>query len=264
LAKVSKSASYRSTLVIGGDGTFNWALNTLGASRPFAVFPAGTANDLAAHLNLPRDVEGALSTIRRGNTVAIDLIKVNDRCFATAGGGGLPAECALWVSSFRNHSFLGVLAVGSLGPLVYELSAIGNILFKRGIRQELNIKVERSGHSEVPQTLILFSPGFLVTNQGTLAGRLRVAPGALNNDGLFEIFVLSAASRFKLLRILLGLRAGTFARRGDFQRIQASSAVITCGESSRFFGDGELLAEERVFRLRIVEKTLKLICPSNG
>lgn len=263
LVDVSKSDSYRSTLVIGGDGTFNWALNNLGTNRPFVVFPAGTANDLAVHLNLPRDVEGTLKTIRAGNTIAIDLIKVNDRLFATVGGGGLPAECALWVSSFRDRGSLGVLAVGKLGPLAYELSAIGNILLRKSIGQELNITVERSGQGEITQELTLSSPGFLVTNQGTLAGRLRVAPGALNNDGLFEIFVLSAASRFRLLRILFGLRAGSFARKEDFQCVQASNAVITCKEASRFFGDGELLAEERVFRLRVVNKALKLICPSN-
>jgi diacylglycerol kinase (ATP) len=263
LADVSKSDSYRSTLVIGGDGTLNWALNTLGINRPFAVFPAGTANDLATHLDLSRDVEGTLRTIRAGNTVAIDLIKVNDRFFATAGGGGLPAECALWVSSFRDRGSLGVLAVGKLGPLAYELSAVGNILLRKSIGQELGIIVERSGEGDIAQEMTLNSPGFLVTNQGTLAGRLRVAPGALNNDGLFEIFVLSAASRFRLLRILLGLRAGTLARKEDFQCIQASNAVVTCKKASRFFGDGELLAEDRVFRLRVVKKALKLICSSN-
>ncbi len=264
LARVCSTDSYRFTLVIGGDGTLNWALNTLGTDKPFAVFPAGTANDLATHQNLPRDVAGTLRAIREGKTAAIDLIRVNDSLFCTAGGGGLPADCALWISSYRDHGPFRVLTIGKLGPLAYELSAVGNILLRSNIEQELNITVEPSEHDEAPRNLILLSPGFLVTNQGTLAGKLRVAPGALNNDGVFEIFVLSAASRFKLLRILFGLRAGTFARKGDFQLIQAGNAVITCKESSRFFGDGELLAEGKVFRLRIVKKALKLICRINS
>lgn len=264
LARVCKTDSYRSTLVIGGDGTLNWALNKLGTDKPFSVFPAGTANDLATHQNLPRDVEGALRIIRKGKTVAIDLIKVNDRLFATAGGGGLPADCALWISSFRDRGPLSVLAVEKLGPLAYEFSAVGNILLRPGIEQELSITVEGAEHEGAPRNLILLSTGFLVTNQGTLAGKLRLAPGALNNDGVFEIFVLSAASRFKLLRILFGLRAGTFARKGDFQLIRASDAIITCRESAQFFGDGELLAEGKEFRLRIVKGALKLICPSNS
>jgi len=260
LARVCKADSYRSTLVIGGDGTLNWALNELGNDKPFAVFPAGTANDLATQQGLPRDVEGALRTIRKGKTVAIDLIQVNDRLFATAGGGGLPADCALWISSFRDRGPLGVLAVEKLGPLAYQLSAVGNILLRSGIKQELNIAVEGAEHEGVPLKQVLLSPGFLVTNQGTLAGKLRVAPGSLNNDGLFEIFVLSAASKFKLLRILFGLRAGAFARTRDFQLIRGSAAMITCKEPLRFFGDGELLAEGREFRLQIVKRALKLIC----
>jgi len=259
LARVCKTSSCRSTLIIGGDGTLNWALNQLGTNKPFAVFPAGTANDLATHQNLPRDVEGALRTIQEGKTVEIDLIQVNDRLFATAGGGGLPADCALWISTFRDRGPLSVLAIEKLGPLAYQFAAVGNILLRSGIEQELNIAVEGAEPEDTPQDLILLSPGFLVTNQGTLAGKLRVAPGALNNDGVFEIFVLSAASRFKLLRILFGLRAGAFARTKDFQLIKASAAMITCSEPSRFFGDGELLAEGREFRLRIAEKALKLI-----
>lgn len=264
LTRLSKEESYRCTLVIGGDGTLNWALNILGTEKPFAVFPAGTANDLATHEKLPRDVEGAVKTVLKGHTTSLDLIEVNGRFFATTGGGDLPATCALSLSNFRNRGVLNVLTVEKLGPLAYEISAAGNILLSSQTPQKIKIAVEPGELESASHDLVAISPGFLVTNQGTFAGRLRVAPKILNDDGKFEIFVLSAGSRSRLLRTLLGLRLNRFAREGDFYVLQTDKAVITCERTSRFFGDGELLAEGRSFCLRIAKGVLKLICRENS
>lgn len=67
----------------GGDGTFNAVLaGAIGENAALGYIPAGTCNDAARSLRLPRTVKGALRTIARGRTAQVDCMAINEKRYA--------------------------------------------------------------------------------------------------------------------------------------------------------------------------------------
>jgi len=60
---------YTALVVAGGDGTINLVVNALkrhGKNIPLGIIPAGTANDFASHLKIPKDPVDAVKSIANG------------------------------------------------------------------------------------------------------------------------------------------------------------------------------------------------------
>lgn len=98
-------------IVGGGDGTLNRVLETLiELELPVGVLPLGTANDLAATLGLPQNLEEACSVIAAGNTRRIDLGWVNGKHFVNEGSLGLTAHLARNLSPAAKKQW-GIFAI---------------------------------------------------------------------------------------------------------------------------------------------------------
>ena len=80
----------------GGDGTINEVANGLaGSSTPLSVLPGGSQNVYAKMLGIPSDAAGAARHLLRvaddWRPRAVDLGRVNGRCFLFSSGLGLDA-----------------------------------------------------------------------------------------------------------------------------------------------------------------------------
>src|SRR4029453_9171983 len=127
---------------VGGDGTVGACAAALAEAGPAAraalgVVPAGSGNDIAAALGLPRRrplaAAGLLPTLPRR---AVDLARAGGRCYLDVAGAGLDSQ----VNELANRLRLpGALrAVGALfAPLVrarpvrYRLELDGRVLEPR-------------------------------------------------------------------------------------------------------------------------------------
>ncbi len=82
----------------GGDGTFHAVLNgVIGKDVALGYIPAGTCNDAAGSLGIPKRVRGALKVIERGRTARVDCLRLNGKRYA-----------------------LSIAAAGSLTRVTYE------------------------------------------------------------------------------------------------------------------------------------------------
>lgn len=92
LTKIQNSNNeYDLLLVSGGDGTFNEAVTGayLGNIKSKILYiPGGTTNDVGSILSLKKNVKKSLKLINKGETVALDLCKVNDKFFAYVCAAG--------------------------------------------------------------------------------------------------------------------------------------------------------------------------------
>lgn len=69
-------------VVAGGDGTLNEAVDGLARlkNKPLLGYiPAGTVNDVAHSLKIPRSIKGAVKNILNGAVFSHDIIRVDDR-----------------------------------------------------------------------------------------------------------------------------------------------------------------------------------------
>ena len=93
LADVAKHAhveGFDAVVAGGGDGTLNTIANALaGGPVAFAVLPLGTHNHFAKELNVPLDLDAAVTALAGGSTSALDVGEVNGRIFLNFSGIGL-------------------------------------------------------------------------------------------------------------------------------------------------------------------------------
>src|SRR5690606_37975430 len=160
----------------GGDGTLNEVVNGLAEQvyRPkLGVIPVGTTNDFARALRIPRDILQATDIIDQGNSVAIDIGRMNNKkYFINIAGGGRLTELTYEVPSKLKTM---------LGQLAYYIKGIEML---PSIRPS-NVRIEYDGKVFEGEAML-----FLIALTNSVGGFEKLAPDALLNDGYFTLIIL--------------------------------------------------------------------------
>jgi diacylglycerol kinase (ATP) len=259
IAREAVKEKIDAVIAVGGDGTVNEVLNGIvGTDVPLGIIPGGTANDLASLYQIPGDVGQACDIILDRHMVGIDIIRVNDWYYATAGGVGLPCDVARIVSSMKQKDVLRKLVVRFLGSKIYLLAAL--CALARKPRHGHPMKVHWEGHSLTPDALTL-----MVNNQSFLGKRFLMSPGAINSDGLVDICVIENSRSCKeILSLLVKTLTGSHVDSPSVKTWRTSDLTIQTVKSLPFFGDGEIFGKAFEFRIKIVPKALKIIVPKTN
>ncbi len=98
-------------IIGGGDGTISSALETLhNCQRTLAIFPMGTANDLARSLGVPDDLLAAAQVISDDRREHISLARINnEHFFVNVAHVGLGVDVTRELTS-DSKKFFGVFA----------------------------------------------------------------------------------------------------------------------------------------------------------
>lgn len=187
-------------IVAGGDGTVNTALNGL-ARVPDAlsritlgILPAGTGNDLATALGVPRDMDAAIAALAGGRTIDLDLGEVNGRMFANASCGGYFGEVSQ-ATTVELKSFAGRLA--------YVLAGARVLLTHEVVTAEVRAET-RWGALDWQGPVSLFA----VCNGVTAGGGHPLAPDASVSDGWLDVVFVNDVSALGLAAVLLRMAGG--------------------------------------------------------
>ena len=101
---------YRQIMVAGGDGTINICVNAMvknDINLPLAIFPAGTANDFAGYLNLPKNIRGQINIALGECYTYSDVGVCNEKCFINVAALGNLVD----VSQKTNPALKNVLGI---------------------------------------------------------------------------------------------------------------------------------------------------------
>lgn len=192
--------------VAGGDGTVEAvAAELIDGSIPLGVIPAGTYNNFALSLNLPKDPIEACSAIRSGRVKRMDVGTANGKAFFECAGSGLDA---------------------ALFPLGEEIKG-GNLLrwltlLRRAWtypRQHFTLTFDRpvceamtSGHHHSRKhrkNSIRLSALMVTASNGPYYGmNFTIAPGARPDDGLLTVNVFKRYSKWELWRHFVSISYG--------------------------------------------------------
>lgn len=181
-------------VAVGGDGTINEVINGMAQfeEKPrLGIIPAGTTNDFARALGIPRDVKEATEIILQNETMHLDIGKVNDRYFMNIAGGGKLTELTYEVPSKLK---------AILGQLAYYIKGIEMLPSLKPIHARIQLDDE-----VIEEDIMLF----LVANTNSVGGFEKLAPDAKLNDGYFDVIILTKTNLAEFLRI------ATFALRGN-------------------------------------------------
>ena len=217
--------NYDMVVCVGGDGTLSSVFSGLvrsGLSIPVGYVPAGTANDVANTLALPRYHSAAVKTIMNGEPRPLDIGRFADRYFSYIAAFG----------AFTGVSYLTPQnAKRALGHFAYVLNGLADMSTIRPI------------HTVVEYDEGLIEGDFLfgsVTNSTSVAGLVKLDPKRVDlADGLFEIILVrQPVNPTDLLDIFAGLAMQTYD--GDnLHLIHSSNVKFTFDEDVAWTIDGE-------------------------
>lgn len=238
-------------LLFGGDGTVHRHLGQLvRLGIPVLVVPAGSGNDFARGLGLPR-VKDALAAWQkfcgdRENVPKIDLGIITPladedpssvggaRFFGCVAGVGLDSEVARqanelprWLRSHGGYVLSLALTIFRFAPLPIK------ILTAKTHNPAYQSEAEWQTRSDQPTMLAAFA------NTSTYGGGMTIAPQAKMDDGLLDICVVGRIDRFKLLAMFPTVYFGRHVRIRQVNYFQASCLRVETEHPLDVYADGE-------------------------
>lgn len=185
-AKEAAERGFDVVIAAGGDGTLYEVINGLSMleKRPqMGIIPAGTTNDFARALGIPKDFRKAAKIIGQQNSMAIDIGRYNDNYFINIAGGGTLTELTYEVPSKLKTV---------LGQLAYYVRGIEKLPFLKPIHVTLETD-ERVIREEVML--------FLIANSNSVGGFEKLAPTADLSDGLFDVIAIKKTNLPDFVRL---------------------------------------------------------------
>lgn len=223
-ARIAVERKHDIVIVAGGDGTINEVVQGIAEAdyRPkLGVIPAGTTNDFARALSIPRDTQKAVDIILKNNVKALDIGKVNEHYFINIAGGGDLTELTYDVP-IKLKSALGQLAYYIKGiEMLPSLKPVSTVI-------EYDDKVFEGD-------IMLF----LVANTNSVGGFEKLAPDALIDDGYFDLLILKKTNLPEFLRIATAGLRGTHLEDEHIIYTQAKRIKVTPKEKMLLNVDGE-------------------------
>ncbi len=257
--RVTSRGERTELIVIGGDGTFNEAVNGISdlENTLFGFIPCGTGNDIGRDMGLPDDSEELVRIMSDGEmkrtadigelAVYLDDKIVRRRFNVSSDVGFGAATCA----KVQNSPLKPVFNKLGLGRLTYLIEAI-SVCFSS---KPVTVKVTCNGKSTVYKRNLCV----VVMNHGYEGGGFRFCPDADYDDGQLDICIGNGLSHIGFLRMLplaymgkhLSLK-GITAERTDHVVIQASRPLWV-------HTDGEVLGMVQKASMRVLPEKLKLL-----
>lgn len=247
-----KPGEYDFIMVVGGDGTANEVINGIidgGSDTPICILPAGTMNDFATYMGLPRDTDSLCKMIKNFNVLPCDVGKVNDEYFLNVTAGGTLSEVAHRVST-ESKTALGRLAYyleGAKDISSLKLNAVPMTLEYNGIKVQENVFL------------------FVVANSSYVGGFSNILPKAKINDGLLDVLIIKKPDIVDILPLMMQIRMNTHIQHPKVSYFQTQKISISCVDESIKFQydyDGELGGVLPI-KAEVIPKAIKLVVPEN-
>ncbi|MFB4351404.1 diacylglycerol kinase family protein [Microbacterium sp. CR_7] len=247
LARTALAARPDALVVVGGDGTLSGIIDdVIAAGVPVVLVPAGTGNDLARALDLPRQdpiaaVDLAFDGIPR--TIDVGEVHSGDRsaAFLTVAALGFDAK----VSERTNRLRWPHGALRYYLALVIELARLRPLAF--------SVAVDGGATEERPGTLVA------VGNTPSYGGGMPVCLGADPTDAMLDLIEVAPLGRLRLLRLFPSLLRGTHLRRTEVRQRRVRSVVVRA-PGLVVYADGERLGEDEC-TITVRPRALTLIVP---
>jgi len=218
-------------VVCGGDGMISLVVDELaGGTTPVGVVPAGSGNDFARDLGIPRgDPEAAAEIVAAGRVRAADL-----GCFTEPGG--------------RTHHYATVLCAG------FDSSVSGRVNEMRrfsGSLRYLAATAETFPHYEARPFRFTFDDGEVVEERVLLSaygitryygGGMKICPDADREDGLLDVTWIPDMSKPKAAWRFASVFRGAHVRLPEV-RTRRCRWVRVEATGVEAFADGDRVAD---------------------
>jgi diacylglycerol kinase (ATP) len=247
LAVAALNDDPRALVVVGGDGTLSGVLDLVcAATVPVVLVPAGTGNDLARALGLPRgDAARAAELALTGVPRAVDVGEVRTvhgaRKFLTIAALGFDAKISDRTNRLRWPH----------GAPRYYLALFIELVRLRPMDFTLAVDGERP----------MFSAGTLIAvgSTSSYGGGMPICAGAVPDDGLLDVVHVAPLARLRLLRLFPLLLRGTHLTRDEVTHRRARTITVSA-PGLVVYADGERIGEDEC-TISVLPAALTMLVP---
>jgi YegS/Rv2252/BmrU family lipid kinase len=247
---------FRNLIVAGGDGTLNEAVNGIFSQTvcppeeiTIGMVPVGTGNDWIKTFGIPNYYKEAIKILQQGITMRQDIGRItfteNDLAktcyFANMAGFGFDAMVATKTNRLKDK--------GRSGITVY-LQALGSSFMKYQT-SKTRVIIDKK---EINEMIFSVSIGIGKFN----GGGMMQAPGAIPDNGLFQVTIIRKIGFFGILRNLAGLYSGEFVKDPRVSTHQARNISVSSAYNIAGEADGEILGDNK-FEIDIISQKLNVI-----
>jgi diacylglycerol kinase (ATP) len=231
-------------VVVGGDGMVNLAAQAaVGSGTTLGVLPAGTGNDVARSLGIPRSDNGAAVDVILGSrTRRVDVARAGRSYFVTVLAAGFDAvvneraNAMSWPRGRLRYTVATAAELRVFRPLTYSLDLDGRV-------HRLDAMLVAVGNG----------PSF--------GGGLRIAHGASMDDGWLDVVVIKPMSKAELARTYPRLYRGGHTRHRQYEHHRVRRVTVA-GPDVVAYADGERF-EALPVTVDVVPGALEILVPAH-
>lgn len=242
--EVKSSKGFDCIIISGGDGSINHVINAMENENiriPLGIIPSGTANDLANHLGLGKNIKQCAKIIANGNIKEVDLGKINDKYFINVAAAGLLTDVSQKIDiNLKN----------TLGKLAYYIKGIEQLPNFRPIP----IKITCDG-TVYEENVYLF-----VILNGSTAGGFKLAPEAVEDDNKLNLIALRVGNIVELFNLFIKIIRGEHINHNKVLYLEGEKFLIECEENFEADIDGES-GPSFPLDISVLHKKIKVFVP---
>lgn len=246
LAQRAIQSDVETIVAAGGDGTVSSvAALVINSDKTLGVLPLGTMNHFAKDLDIPLDLEDAVTTILSGETIRVDIGEVNGRVFINNSSLGL------YPSIVHERKKQQRLGWGKWPAFIWAALAV--------LRRYpfLNVRVGVDGKELVTRTPFVF-----IGNNEYEMERLNIGSRACLDKSQLSLYMTNRIGRFGLLRLALRALLGGLRQDKDFLALCTKEIWIgTKHKHLRVAFDGEVATMKPPFHYRVQPGALRVLVP---
>ena len=231
----------------GGDGTINEVAKGIAKSErkiPVAILSAGTVNDFANYMGLPRNMDEFFQMIKDENVINVDLGRVNDEYFINVAASGLLTNVGYQVQPE---------AKAVLGRMAYYIEGVREIP-----RQKFDpIKVSFTSEEYTKEEDILL---FLISNSASIGGFKMLAPYANVSDGYLDVVIIKKSEVGDLAQIFVNIFKGEHIHHPNVEYFKTKKLEVYTEEDITIDIDGEY-GGKLPATFKVVDNGFKIFVP---
>jgi diacylglycerol kinase (ATP) len=242
LARKAVADGVESLVVVGGDGMVHMAVQALANTDVnLGIIPAGTGNDVARYLDIPRkDPQAAADVVVGSHVRTIDLAKAGPSYFVTVLAAGFDSK----VNERANHMRW------PRGQMRYNLATLAELR----VFEPLPYTLELDGEVRRLDAMLV-----AVGNGPSFGGGLRITHGAEIDDGLLDVVIIKPMSKVELVKTYPKLYSGRHVTHPQYEHHRVRSVTVAA-PGVVAYADGERLGALPL-TVEVVPRALRVLAP---
>lgn len=241
-----KVDDYDIVVAVGGDGTVNEVSRGLINKKKgiLGIVPAGTGNDLAKLLGIPKNPSDALELLCNGSVKLIDIGRANNYNFLNIGSIGFDADVVI--------NNINVIKKIIKSKISYVISVIYTLIHYKA--KEVEVTVDGK---TIRDKILLLAVG----NGKYYGGGLPILPMAVPDDGYFDICLISKVPKIKFLLLFPSIFKGNHIEHQKYVKIFRGKEVkVKSAEKLNMNIDGEVIPDLNEVLFSMGSEKLKVLC----